>query len=113
MAKNICNLCSNGEMTEVLRFNNLPLGFLSNINEQVWNDDYILDKCPECCYIQTRKNLPEELLLKENYYASKYQAILEHGLLFVKDVVKKTNLSHDDGILEIGSGDDSLLDTYF
>ena len=112
MAKNICNLCSNGEMTEVLRFNNLPLGFLSNINEQVWNDDYILDKCLECCYIQTRKNLPEELLLKENYYASKYQAIHEHDLLFIKDVVKKTNLSHCDGILEIGSGDGSLLDTF-
>ena len=113
MAKNICNLCSKDKMIEVLRFNNLSLGFLSNIDEQVWNDDYILDKCPECSYIQTRKNLPGELLIKENYYASKYQAIHEHDLLFVKDIVKRTNLSHYDGILEIGSGDGSLLNTFF
>jgi novobiocin biosynthesis protein NovU/D-mycarose 3-C-methyltransferase len=113
MTKRICNLCTKGEMTEVLRFNNLSLGFLSNINEQVWNDDYILDKCPECCYIQTRINFPEELLLKENFYVSKYQAIQEHDLLFVKDVVKRTNLSHYDGILEIGSGDGILLNTFF
>ena len=61
------------------------MGFYQ-INEQVWNDDYILDKCQECSYIQTRKNLPEELLIKENYYVSKYQAIQEHDLLFVKDL---------------------------
>ena len=113
IAKNICNLCSKGEMTEVLRFNNLSLGFLTNINERVWNNDYVLDKCQECSYIQTRKNLPEELLIKENYYVSKYQAILEHDLLFAEDIVKRTNLAYHDGILEIGSGDGSLLNNFF
>lgn len=100
-------------MTEVFCFNNLPLGFPSNINEQVWRDDYILDRCLECSYIQTRKFLPEQFLVKENHYASKYQAILEHDLLFVKYIAKRANLSYLDGILEIGSGDGNLLNTFF
>ena len=86
MTKNIYNLCSKDKMIEVLRFNNLSLGVLSSIDKKVWSDDYILDKCPECSYIQTRKNLPEELLIKENFYVSKYQALHEHDLLFLKDI---------------------------
>jgi len=100
---------------EVFDLGVIPLGFPKeqSMLTNIWMEKLELILCKNCYLIQTKNKIPHEKLAEENLYRSESAKIVSnHDQTFMQELQKIIPIQKDSTILEIGSGDGTLLKNF-
>lgn len=109
-----CRLCGRRNLHAVFTLPNLPLGHPVPMSEArsplLWSRDLEHRWCAACGLGQTAHDVAGDQLAEENtYFSAGSRAIAEHDEAFAREMTGRLGLAAEAPIIEIGSGDGSLL----
>ena len=112
-----CEICKSKSIFKALEFKSSPLGdiYLPRNKKHLSKKLYPLDlyNCTKCGFLSLIHKVNPKLSYTNYIYESKTTVgLLSHYDDYAKNIYKKLNLSSNDKILDIGSNDGSMLNSF-